>query len=394
MCLSIVFAACLSFSVVFGLFLANSVSLQLSDVLENREQEKIVEQKSKSNSARKNLIIVSHGRSGSSITGDIFNHHPDVFYLYEPLQTVQRTQQKFSVNYDSLAQTFLTNVLRCNFNEPIFLEDIEFYYRRPLHPRISRAIGSPPLCPYNVSDKRWNYNLCPKMTSRSLGNACKHHYHLTVIKVLMSRIPFNSIQSLFSVCDSKDVDCKIVFLVRDPRAVVASSLSVNFYAEQGEASKMGTRMFSYKLCKQTEDNLEVFKNLPSWLRSRVILLRYEDFASDPLKEMRRLYKFAGLSHLESVVTWLNLTTHPTNQRSDMKIQGSEAAYTVDDAEAAINRWRWKVHPHYITIIELYCKHALQLMGYRPVDNSYELQNNISIPLYSHDYEAKDWFGQQ
>ncbi|KAL9950752.1 hypothetical protein ACROYT_G043307 [Oculina patagonica] len=29
----------------------------------------------------------------------------------------------------------------------------------------------------------------------------------------------------------------------------------------------------------------------------------------------------------------------------MKIQGSPAAFTVDDAQAAINRWRWKVHPY-------------------------------------------------
>ena len=47
-----------------------------------------------SEKSRKNIIIVSHGRSGSRSTlmGDIVNHHPSVFYIimYEPLQTTQR----------------------------------------------------------------------------------------------------------------------------------------------------------------------------------------------------------------------------------------------------------------------------------------------------------------
>lgn len=380
------------FTVVFWWFLASSVSLFSNDS-NNEELDKSTHLKSKRNSARKSLIIVSHGRSGSSITGDLFNHHPDVFYMYEPLQTVERTQRKLSEDYENLAQRFLKNLLKCNFDEPVFLEDIEWYYRRPLHPRISRAIGSPPLCPYNISDKRWHYTQCPRMTKNSLANACKHHYQFTVVKILMSRVPFNSLESIFSVCNHKDIDCKIVFLVRDPRAVIPSSLSVNFYQEQGGDAKLGTRLFSYKVCHNNEENLQLIKNLPAWLHSRVKLLRYEDFASSPLKEMERLYRFAGLSVSKKVMAWLNMTTHSKIQRSDMKIAGSQAAFTVDDAQTAINRWRWKVHPRMISIIERYCKHSMELLGYKRLDNSYELQMSTSIPLYIQDYEAKKWFSQ-
>ena len=56
-------------------------------------QEKNVE-KHLEKGVKKTLIIVSHGRSGSSIVGDIFNHHPSVFYMYEPLQTVVRAFKK------------------------------------------------------------------------------------------------------------------------------------------------------------------------------------------------------------------------------------------------------------------------------------------------------------
>lgn len=398
--LRVVVAGWLSFTAVFGFYLTNSASLQHSDTVSHRRHVKLklpdtstFQQSEKRQSrtvARRNLIIIAHGRSGSSLTGDIFNHHPDVFYMYEPLQTVERTRKNFNLDYNSLVQKFLTNVLHCDFSEPIFLADIESYYRRPLHPRISQAIASPPLCPYNMSDARWDFKLCSKMTSETLGNACKNDYKLTVIKILMKRIVDNSLEKTLSACDSQDINCKIVLLIRDPRAVIPSSLSVNFYKEQGGTAKLGTRMFSYKLCKESEESLHFVKNLPAWMRSQVQVLRYEDLASNPLEEMRRLYKFAGLSVLERVTTWLNESTHPTKSRSNMKIQGSQAAFTVDDAQTAINRWRWKVHPYEITIIEHYCKHVMQLMGYRPVDTSHELQANISIPLVNDDYEAKNW----
>jgi len=74
----------------------------------------------KTKPARGNAIIVSHGRSGSSLMGDIFNHHPSVFYMYEPLQTAERVMRKSSTNtsYSSLVKQFLTDVFRCRFNHP------------------------------------------------------------------------------------------------------------------------------------------------------------------------------------------------------------------------------------------------------------------------------------
>ena len=41
-----------------------------------------------STSKRVNVIIVSEPRSGSSFLGQIFNQHPNVFYLFEPLRAV------------------------------------------------------------------------------------------------------------------------------------------------------------------------------------------------------------------------------------------------------------------------------------------------------------------
>lgn len=349
-----------------------------------------------SEKSRKNIIIVSHGRSGSTLMGDIFNHHPSVFYMYEPLQTAQRVlkQTDQNMSYRSIAEQLLTGIFDCKFVQPQIVADIERYYRKPTHPRVSQAIASPPLCPYKPTDQKWDPQLCYPMTSESLGKACGDNYDFTVIKVLMSRIPENGIKTILASCNSLDSDCKIIFLVRDPRAVIPSSLSIGFFKEKGdEKARLGTRMFSYQQCKQTEDNLEFVRKLPKSIRKRIKLQRYEDLAINPLKELSRLYEFAGLTVLESVRTWLNETTQLSRKACNDEMDGVLVTCTKDDAWAAANRWRWKVHPHEINVIEHYCRGVLRLMGYLPVEGSYELLRNKDVPLFSEDYEARHWFLQ-
>ena len=343
---------------------------------------------------RRNIFVIAHGRSGSTIMGDIFNHHPSVFYLHEPLQTVQRILGKVGNShghYGSLMADVLSNVLRCNFSKPV-LEDFNLFYRDPSHPRVSFAIGSPPLCPYEMTDSKWDPKLCPVMTNESLGSTCRDKYTVTVAKILMSRIAGNNIKNILEACKSSDADCQIIYLVRDPRAVIPSAQSVGFFNNRGsQLGKNGLRLFSYQQCDQTEKNLVFLKNLPiSWQR-RIMVQRYEDFALNPLKALSRLYNFAGLTVLDSVKTWLNKSTHPAQKREDMKIEGHPAFFTVDDALLALNRWRWKVDPCEIDIIEHCCKHVMQMMGYTLVDRSYQLMADISTPLFSEDYEAKTWF---
>ena len=343
---------------------------------------------------RKNLIIVSHGRSGSSLMGDIFNHHPSVFYMCEPLQSPERVMKRFrggNINYSQMVDHFLSGLFRCTFDDPDILYDMQRYYRKPDHPRISQAIASPPLCPYRLTDPKWNPNLCHPMTSKALGTACRDHYDLTVIKVLMARIPENSIKTIFSSCNSKDVDCKVVFLIRDPRAVITSSRITGFFKETGGRTALqGTRDYSYKRCKQTEENLEYVRRLPDSLRERIKIQRFEDLAMNPLKELSSLFEFAGLPVLEGVKTWLKQTTH-SNRAACNHMDGVDVTCTKDDYWTAINRWRWRAQPGEIDIIEHYCAKVMNLMGYRPVERSNDLLVNRTIPLFRETFEAKHWF---
>lgn len=346
---------------------------------------------------RKNIIVVAHGRSGSTIIGDIFNHHPSVFYLHEPLQTVERIHrrqvQRSKVNYGRLMANILTNILRCNFSKSV-VDDIKFFYRESNHPRVSLAIGSPPFCPYEVTDPRWDPRLCLSMTSELLGNVCRDNYQVTVAKILVSRIAEASIRNILAACSPADIDCQIVFLIRDPRAVIPSARSVAFFADPAsDTRRLNFQQFTYEICAQTEDNLVFLKKLPLSWRKRILIQRYEDFAANPLKELSRLYEFAGLPMIESVKTWLDKRTHLSDNEDVLKeCRGNHPAFcTVDDSGKAINRWRSMVQFGDVEIIEHYCKHVMGLMGYKSIQHSHELMYNISVPLFSENYEAKGWF---
>ena len=219
--------------------LISAVASQIKELekIQDVEKQVVVDERKR----RQNLIVVAHGRSGSSFTGNIFNYHPSVFYLFEPYQTVERLHggvAPFNRDYKEKSFEWMQGVFRCKFVSPKHAKDIEHYYRTvtrnyPRDEQASIALSSPPFCRYNVTDPRWNIKDCPgSLDQKNLEEICEKKYSMTVVKVLMVRMPNNSVEQLINVCDSSDeIDCKLLFVVRDPRGIVSSSRVANFYRE-------------------------------------------------------------------------------------------------------------------------------------------------------------------
>ncbi|KAL9972116.1 hypothetical protein ACROYT_G018365 [Oculina patagonica] len=344
---------------------------------------------------RQSLIIVAHGRSGSSFTGNIFNYHPSVFYLFEPYQTVERLHGGVAPSnrdYQEKSFEWMQGVFQCKFVSPKHANDLHHYYRKvtkdyPRDEQASIALSSPPFCRYNVSDLKWNIQDCAgAFDQKTLEDVCKKKYSTTVVKALMTRMPNNSIEQLIDVCDSSnEFDCKLLFLVRDPRGIISSSQAVSFYRETDRTGLAETRKFAYHNCRQTELNLDIIRKLPMRWKKRIKILRYEDLAANPSKLLPGLLEFAGLPMDEAVSNWLYLASHKPKTESEQKA----AKWRQDSAEGA-QRWRWKVLPYEISIIEHYCRHVMKMLGYKPLDLLYEMQRNLSISLLDKDFEALGW----
>ncbi|KAJ7325704.1 hypothetical protein OS493_029130 [Desmophyllum pertusum] len=251
---------------------------------------------------------------------------------------------------------WMQGVFQCKFVSPKHANDLQHYYRKVHGMRRSRetqasvALSSPPFCHFNTSDPRWNLkDGCPEpFDQKMLEEVCEKKYNMTVVKALMARLPKNSIEQLINVCDSsKEFDCKLLFLVRDPRGIIPSSQA-------------------------------------RW-RKRIKILRYEDLAAKPSKLLPDLLEFAGLPMDETASNWLDLASHKPKTESEQK-----AAPWREDSFEGAERWRWKVLPYEISIIEHYCSHVMKLLGYKRLDHSYEMQRNLSVRLLDDDFEALGW----
>ena len=344
------------------------------------------------NKKRLNLIIVAHGRSGSTFLGNIFNHHPSVFYLFEPYQTVERlvrAQAPYHQHYQETAFRWMQGVFQCDFVSAAHVDDLQSYYRKKYsenyNPMKSLVLLSPPFCRYNTTDPRWTLESCPPLHQQTMEEECKK-YSITVVKVLISRMPEQSLKQLLSICENSDqFDCKFIFLVRDPRGIIPSSKAVGFYGDKDRTALNGTQQFSKSICGLTEANLNIIRSLQSLEKSRLMLLRYEDLAANPLKTLPSLLKFAGLPMDEGLSNWLYLASHSPETESERK-----AARWRQDSQEGAERWRWKVNPGTIAVIEQQCEHVMNVLGYKPVNGSREMQTNLTVSLLKDKYDALQW----
>ena len=328
---------------------------------------------------RQVLLIVAHGRSGSTFLADIFDKHPRVFYVFEPLHGIRGLQAK---DYDEFATKFLVHIFQCDFSVGNPTWDIGRFYRFK-----SRALSSPPFCKYEQEDPRWNRYYCLPVRQNDLEHSCREH-DTTVYKLLIERIPGQSIEKLFDVCEVAGIECKVIRLVRDIRPLVMSSQKVSFFKEIDSRESPSMRQFVYSRCEMTERNLNQVKEFPPTLRSRVTLVRFEDLAVEPLKVLGYLYEFAGLEVLENITNWVVKITQPSLK--DLKAEGRRAVSVVRNSLEVLNKWRLATDFCYVHVIERYCRDVMKLMGYIATEGSVEILRNLKISLFTEIYQAQEW----
>ena len=329
---------------------------------------------------RKILLIVAHGRSGSTFLASIFNKHPQVFYVFEPLHGIQRTEPK---DYDKLAMNLLYHIFQCDFSVGNSTRDIGRFFRS-----YSRALSSPPFCKYKQGDPRWKRKGCLPVKQQALEHSCRVQHNTIVYKLLLERIPSQSIGKLFEVCEMAGTECKVIYLIRDIRPVVMSSQKVAFFKEVNRKTKSSMRQFVYSHCQMTETNLQLMKNLHQSLRNRVRLVRYEDVAVEPLEALDSLYKFVELELSENIKQWIVNITQPT--LNYLKAEKRNPVSVVRNSLEVLNKWRLLTYSCDVNVIERYCRDVMKLMGYVATEGSVEMLRNLETPLFTGNYPAQNW----
>ncbi|XP_067091159.1 LOW QUALITY PROTEIN: carbohydrate sulfotransferase 1-like [Osmerus mordax] len=348
---------------------------------------------SPSSPPRRHILLFATTRSGSSFTGQLLNQHPGVFYAFEPLYHIQQaftnssSRLRRSLDRRALLGAYrdlLLNLYSCDLT---FLES----YIRPrpqdhltgafFRRSSSQALCSPPVCPEaweagagGLPDEAWCPRRCGALNLTLASAACLARRHVAIKTV---RVP--EVGDLRTLTEDLRLDLRIVHLVRDPRAVLASRMVA--FPEQFRPWKIwnatGRRPHYLDLsqitstCRDMAVSVETGLSRPAWLRGRYVLLRYEDLALRPEEKARELYRFLGLEMEESVRAWISLNTNGSVvSPSDWNYRYS----TSRDSRATAESWRLRLGFHVVRTVQTLCNDTLSLLGYRTVLSGDELRN--------------------
>ncbi|XP_062982381.1 carbohydrate sulfotransferase 7 [Elgaria multicarinata webbii] len=197
---------------------------------------------------KRHIYLHATWRTGSSFLGELFNQHPDVFYLYEPMWHLwQALYPGDALSLQGALRDMLRSLFLCDFSV-LRLYAAPPGPRDPLAPfpaassggkshnlstasifgwRTNKVICSAPLCPdapwaraeVGLLDGAACERSCPPRPLRELEAECRK-YPVMVIK----DVRLLELGALLPLLRDPDLDLRVVQLFRDPRAVHNSRL--------------------------------------------------------------------------------------------------------------------------------------------------------------------------
>ena len=146
---------------------------------------------------------------------------------------------------------------------------------------------------------------------------------------------------------------KIIHLVRDPRAVVNSLIRVGECKVQHD----GVPGCSHYFCSAMEEDLSTFKILKMLYLDRILRVSYENIASKPILESKRMYEFIDLK-LDALAEGYirNITIAGNNSTGVMSTIRANSSIPID-------AWRTRLNTENLFIVQTMCKSVMKQLGY-------------------------------
>ncbi|KAM8889540.1 carbohydrate sulfotransferase 7 [Synchiropus splendidus] len=350
----------------------NGSKLNGSDAAANRSQ------------SRTHIYLHATWRTGSSFLGELFNQHPDVFYLYEPMWHIwQALYPGDAGSLQGAVRDMMSALFRCDFSVlKLYAGTQNISTAFIFGWKMNKVICSEPLCDAHQRHevgmvKEERCARCQRRDIRELERECKK-YPVMVIK----GVRVLDLSTLVPLMRDPAINLQIIQLFRDPRAVhnsrlkskqalVKESIQVLRSRKQNDKykrllvpSNRVNRAESYVssamelICDNWLSDMMLVTNAPPWIKRNYLRVRYEDLVQKPMQELQRLYRFSNLSTSAALERFALNMTHGQGYSSDKPFLISSR-----DAKEAIYAWRERLNVEQIHQVETYCSEVMRLLDY-------------------------------
>ncbi|XP_061914035.1 LOW QUALITY PROTEIN: carbohydrate sulfotransferase 3a [Entelurus aequoreus] len=335
------------------------------------------------------ILLMATTRSGSSFVGEFFNQHGEnTFYLFEPLWHVEHMLSATAeTNNGSLIPANYRDVLRglflCDFSP------LEKFISPPpqnhVTPSLFRRESSSSLCEEKVCTPvikeiferyRCKNRRCGPLNLTLASQSClsKHHHAIKTVRV-------HQWETLRPLVEDPRLNVKIIQLVRDPRAILASRMVAfsskyktwKAFMQSGRVPENDDEVKRLQgNCENIRWSAELGLSQPGWLRRRYMLVRYEDIARYPMQKAEEMYRFTGIPFSAQAREWILKNTQTT--------EGDSGIYsTQKNSSEQAEKWRFSIHFTLAQMVQRLCGPTMKLFGYKFVDDAKMLLNK-SISL--------------
>ena len=316
---------------------------------------------------KKKIIILTTMRSGSSFIGRILHEHPDICYLFEPIQIIAHHNNSLP-NNDKL-NSFVQKLFSCAFTDALYDGEV-----LPAHdPYLTYKPCSTFLRYINKRDN----NKCRLTDIERIEVKCRQARYIAmkVIRLFPSQL------ALIKKYLKEEV--QIIHLNRDPRGVISSRIVVRKGKEQLSTYILGNYDMLIKNasnhCTRIRDTiirLALWTAVEPSLSKCYHLIRYEDFAYHPQAMSKHLFSNIGLKLHRNVLEWLRNAT--TSNESDKMLYSTERNST-----ATAEAWRNKLPFHFVRAMQELpdCQFVMRRLGYEFAETETMLLNtSVSLVL--------------
>ncbi|XP_068229180.1 carbohydrate sulfotransferase 5-like [Palaemon carinicauda] len=290
------------------------------------------------------IILWTTWRSGSTYTGELLAKAlPKTFFSTEPLRWWREVILHKNDSKSNAAFQFLNDLLHCH-----------------VHPGYTKQVTSLRNFQYYM---RWNsyfskrcvpLDACTNTTF--ISDMCK------TANIHIAKVIRLSLKWAWRLLYAEDLDIQIIYLARDPRAVL-SSRSRRIFCKDDTCKDPDT------VCKLLEEDLIEVEKMSQRFPKRFKFVQYERIFEDARAGLEDLMSFVNLPVSEAQLQLL----HPT-------LTDPDAPFAINkDAKSQVDRWRTTNGFEKVARYQRACLRPISALGLRVFESEEELLN-LSLPL--------------